>query len=101
MPSLQQDGTVFASNLDKAEVLNEYFFSVFTVDDQKQNVPADMVVCKDTFENLDSDVVEVFEVLRMQSLKCSHGPDGIPHIVIVGVRPFFRCPFTLFFEVLC
>ena len=96
IPSLQRDGTVFATDLEKAEVMNEYFCSVFMVDDQ--NTPFDNVGSESTLEVIDFDVLDVLEVLYNQDRKCSRGPDAIPHIMCRNLAAVLVLPLYFIFR---
>jgi hypothetical protein len=81
---------------DKAEVFNNYFSTVFSVDNGV--LPPMFKSCCNSLDNIVFDVLDVFEVLGKQNLKMSRGPDGIPHIVYRKLSAALALPLFLIFK---
>jgi hypothetical protein len=82
---------------EKANLFNEYFASVFTVDDKKSpvcdlKVKENMQLC-----NVEFSPAKVYKALRSLKPKCSHGPDGLPSILLHNLAGILSEPLSCIF----
>jgi Reverse transcriptase (RNA-dependent DNA polymerase) len=98
-PSLKSpDGRLITDSLEKANTFNQYFASVFTIDDNK--IP---VCSSSTNENcMQSDVefcpAKVYKSLKSLKPKCSYGPDGLPSILLHNLARVLSEPLSFIFD---
>jgi len=79
IPTLEKDHQLITDNLSKANILNDQFSSVYTIDTAcRDNIPTLKVPSFPTMQPLDVDVQGIYTLLSdLDSYKAS-GPDGIP-----------------------
>ena len=78
----REDGTVATPDMDKAEVLSQFFTSVFTIED-KENMPTmEERHGGNILPELEISMHEVMEKLTKLKVDKSPGPDGMhPHVL--------------------
>ena len=89
---------VISDSQDKANLLNEYFCSVFTKDDNtlhQWNIDYDAEILEET-PNVTSSMVN--HKLRKLSPKVSFGPDGIPSVVFKKLAHVLDLPLSIIFQ---
>lgn len=96
IPSLISDNLHVENDLDKAEIFNASFSSVFVKDNGKEPVILKRSNAK--IESIEFDLIDVYDLLNNQSNKCSKGPDGIPHIVYHKLAVTLTLPLYLIFK---
>jgi len=79
IPTLEKDNKTYTDNVDKANILNNHFSSVFTID----NSPADQLPALESspfpdIPSLHIDADGIIPLLSGLNANKSHGPDGIP-----------------------
>jgi len=94
---LDDDGNAVTSDTDKAELLNQYFGSVCTIDDcqlprLKQVVPDDV-----KFNSVDFSVNAVLRVLKKLKTKSAPGPDKLPSVLYKNLSFSLAEPLSLLF----
>ena len=94
-PLLQSDGSFAISNVEKCDLLNTYFASVFTNDDGSlpcfaPRVNADVLMAPITFS---SDIVQ--DALLHLPSKCSKSPDGFPALFFKSIASAIAFPLSL------
>jgi hypothetical protein len=97
VPALLDNDTSYTSETEKAEILNKYFVSVFTEDDN--NLPI-------FYKNITTELKHCIftpEIVK-KALKClkpcfSSGPDKLPSFFIKKLSNFICMPLTTIFEV--
>lgn len=97
IPSLKKDGILYDSPKHKADLFQEQFLSVFTVDN---NVLPDFPM--QTLQSLNTVTISETIVLKaIQKLpnKASSGPDGIPSMLIKTLKLVLVEPLTKIFNV--
>ena len=77
IPTLHKDGALHSSDVDKAEILNKYFASVFTQDTGSSPPELGPSPYPD-LELLETTVEEVSTLLKQIDAFKTTGPDGIP-----------------------
>ena len=97
-PLLQSDGSFAISNVEKCELLNTYFASVFTNDDGSlpsfaPRVNADVLMAPITF----SSAIVQDALLHLPS-KCSKSPDGFPALFFKSIASAIAFPLSLLFN---
>ena len=97
-PLIDSNDNLAVSNHDKCTVLNDYFASVFTVDDGllPEFVPR-------LSENKSLNCVlfpfdKVLKTLKSLPSKCSKTPDGFPAFFLKSLAPAIAFPLSLLFE---
>ena len=94
---LTEDGTLTTSDLEKCEILNKFFASVFTVEDTEE-VPT--FTCEndqfvDTMSITDTDMEKALKSLKINK---SPGPDGLHPRILSELSHELSKPFTLLFH---
>ena len=77
VPMLQNEGVTYTDNLDKAEVLNKHFASVFTHDNDSPAPHLGPSPCAD-LPLFETSIEEVYTLLTQVDPFKATGPDGIP-----------------------
>ena len=92
---LNKDGKLTESDLEKAEVLNSFFASVFVNEDDK-DIPTFNSNCNKSLNNIC--ITEEDMLLRLKSIKInkSSGPDGIHPKILNENSEALAYPFKLF-----
>jgi hypothetical protein len=90
-------GSYLYSNIDKANVLNRYFASVCTLDNNI--IPAVRTApVNNTVETVVFKVTEIFKILKKQKKSLSAGPDGLPPIFFKMLAKQLATPLTYMFN---
>lgn len=97
VPVLSDNGKILASDIEKADILNKYFVSVFTPDDNI--LPYFQTQIKSELKNC----IFTSETVR-KALKClkpcfSSGPDNFPSFFIKKLSNYICVPLATIFEV--
>ena len=97
-PLKRADGSFATDNLEKAEILQSQFGSVFSADDNS-NPAFDKLVDKNVGLNSVAFPVDtVLKKLRKLPAKCSQTPDGIPAVFWKNVADNVAFPLSRLFE---
>ena len=67
------------TDLEKANLLNNYFCSISTIDDSNINLPEFNIRTESLLLNVNIETSEVIDVLSNLQLNKAVGPDGISH----------------------
>lgn len=89
-------GNVVTDNLAKANLLNDFFGSVFTLDDGIQTEWKITQVCK-YFTYVDFSPEVVYAKLEALPNKLSSGPDTIPYILLKNLSVSLALPLSIIF----
>ncbi len=79
IPPLEVGGKIITDNRQKAEVFNDFFTQVSSLDDENAELPQDFI--NDVVNRLDEIVVteqDVHDQLKILDTNKAYGPDGIP-----------------------
>ena len=80
-PTIKEGDKLLTDDADKAEALNNYFASVFTVDDGDPPINPKLPTAEHSdLSQCTFSPEKVFSVLMVLPRKTSYGPDGIPSI---------------------
>ena len=80
IPPLQTPNDSYAyTDSEKADLLNNYFCSISTIDDSNINLPDFNKRTESSLLNVHLDTSEVLDVLKNLKLNKATGPDGISH----------------------
>ena len=96
---LKEDGKLTTSDSEKSEVLNDFFGSVFTIED-KSNIPV-FKPCKpiDSFvNNVNITVDDMCNALSSLKINKSPGPDGLHPRVLKELCNEFSYPLKILFD---
>jgi len=77
VPTLEKDGITYATNLSKANVLNDHFYSVFSKDDT-DTLPEMADTPYPTMPNVEIHTTGIIQLLNGIDLFKATGPDGVP-----------------------
>ncbi len=95
-PIRRFDGTLAISDTDKAQVFNNFFASVFTVDDQLSPVlPARTNAALSSTE---FPLLSVYNKLKSVRKSTSCGPDGVPNILLANLALPLSEPLAFLYE---
>lgn len=97
-PIKDAKGLFTADPLEQSNLFNQYFASVFTVDDGKQPKITSRVLPNCSISNVDFNPTNVFKVLKSLKSKTSHGPDGLPNILFKNLANVLCSPLAFIFE---
>ncbi len=98
MPCLLDNANkVVIDNKSKANLLNEYFCSVFTTDDDSQN-KWQIDEPDASLETIAVTPVQVHHKLKNLKPKLSCGPDGLPSLLMKKLAHVFDTPLAKIFE---
>jgi hypothetical protein len=92
------DGNIVSDPVDRANCFNDFFGSVFTVDNNilphiDSRVPEHVSLNYITFTR-----TEVFKILKQLNAKSAGGPDHIPPILLKNIAPSIAAPLASMFE---
>jgi len=93
-----RNGLPVTDDMSKSNMLNEYFSSVGTVDNGEVPYFPRQVPTNAAIDGIHFDEIIVLRVINKIKPKLSHGPDGIPPLVIKKVGPHIAYPLARFFE---
>ena len=97
-PLVDSNNNLAVSDLDKCAVLNDYFASVFTVDDGLLPVFAPRLIESTSLDSVLFSFDKVLKALKSLPSKCSKTPDGFPSIFLKSLAPAIAFPLSLLFE---
>ena len=97
-PLLTDDGTYATEDLDKASLLNSYFGSVFTSDNEITPKFAARVQENAGLHSVQFSYENVVKVLRNLPNKTSRSPDGFPALLLKSVAKEIAVPLCRLFE---
>ena len=92
------DGSLTNNPKEKAELFNNYFSSVFTVDDGCLPEFVDRVDESTRLFDVDFTPEIVFKVLHKLKPSTSHGPDGIPNLLLKNLARELSVPLCHLFD---
>lgn len=96
-PLRSPDGRLITNSVEKANIFNEYFASVFTSDDNK--IPTcNSKANGNMLTEVDFSPAIVYKALRSFKPKCSHGPDGLPSILLRNLSRALSDPLSFIFD---
>lgn len=90
-----QQGELVVDDSQRAELLNNHFKSVFTVDDNKPFTPD--VVLGSSMNSIDFSPVNVYRFLLKVKNKLSYGVDSIPSIALHKLAVVLALPLSIIF----
>ena len=80
IPPLETPNDSYAfTDLEKANLLNDYFCSISTIDDSNINLPEFNIRTESLLLNVNTETSEVIDILSNLQLNKAIGPDGISH----------------------
>ena len=94
------DGLILTRDDQKAELLNQYFISVFTIDDGIVNPIASRVHKDDTLSSIVFDPQSVFKIISSLNANSAAGPDGIKPVFLKNVAEAIKRHLAFLFECL-
>ena len=94
---LKSDGSLTKDDLEKAEVLNDFFSSVFTTEDVS-NIPVFNSNSDVFIDNINVSVKDMEESLRSLNVNKSSGPDGLHPRVLKELATVLSYPLKLLFD---
>lgn len=89
--------TVVSNDLDKANVLSNYFSSVFNTDSCEELPPCD-VTCSTEMDNITIDVEDIKKRLNNLNVYKSYGPDMLHPRILKELKNEIALPLKLIFE---
>jgi hypothetical protein len=99
VPSLESpDDKLITSPLEKANAFNQYFASVFTVDDGRTPVCNLKTDQNCTISDVEFSPRKVYKALRSLKPKHSYGPDGLPSIMLHNLARAVSEPLSFIFD---
>ncbi len=97
IPPLNDNGSIIESSLQKAEIFQKYFSSVFVEDDG--NLPCIHDLSDTVLENLEITETDVLNVLLKLPNKISTGPDGFCNLQLKKIARSISAPLSFIFNV--
>ena len=97
-PLKSPDGKLITSPLGKANIFNQYFASVFTVDDGRTPVCNLKTHNNCKLSNVEFSPWKVHKALRSLKPKYSYGPDGLPSIMLHNLARVISGPLSFIFD---
>ena len=97
---LKPDGSKTSSDSEKAEILNNFFSSVFTHDDEHENAPQLETAAEDITPlcSIETTEEEVYKLLSSLDISKSAGPDGIHPRFLQELKDSLTTPITIIFN---
>jgi hypothetical protein len=96
-PALKKDdGTVITSDADKATLLNSYFSSVFTKDDDAPLIEHARTTSK--LSTINFTEFKVHDAMKEMKNNFSRGPDGVPSVFIRQLSDDLAAPLSFLFN---
>ena len=92
------NGVETTTDRETAEVMNDHFQSVFTIDDGKTDVGLNPYPWAGNFENFEFSQDDVEEVLKKVSANKATGPDGLDAILFKRCAEHLKFPLFLIFR---
>jgi Reverse transcriptase (RNA-dependent DNA polymerase)/Endonuclease-reverse transcriptase len=96
---VDSDGATLHSSVEKAELLNNTFSAVFTVDDGSHHLCPPRIPQEDFLTEVCFSESIVSDYLRRLKPKGSSGPDGIPSIFLKRLKFYLSYPLSKIFQV--
>ena len=93
------DGTKTISDLEKAELLNSFFQSVFTIEDSGPLPPPPSVTCDQVLEHFSIEEEDVRKILVSLQVNKACGPDGINPLILMKASSALAKPICHLFRV--
>ena len=80
IPPISHNGEMITKDKDKADLFNQYFVSVSSIDDTGANIPTERRVFNNgnNLSNLEITEQEVLDQMHILDVSKSYGPDNIP-----------------------
>ena len=97
-PLKSADGRLITDSLEKANTFNQYFASVFTIDDNKTPVCSSSTKENCTLSDVEFCPAKVYKALKSLKPKCSYGPDGLPSILLHNLARVLSEPLSFIFD---
>ena len=94
---IKSDGTLTTNDLEKAEVLNDFFSSVFTTEDVS-NIPVFNSKSDVFIDKINVSIKEMEDALRSLNVNKSSGPDGLHPRVLKELATVLSYPLKLLFD---
>ena len=94
----KEDGTKTKSDAEKAELLNDFFQSVFTEETPGQLPEFEGYDFSSTIENFDIEVEEVRKLLAGLNINKAPGPDSIRPLILSLAADELALPITMLFR---
>lgn len=99
LPHLKStDGRLITSSIEKANIFNQYFASVFTVDNGNAPVRNFKLEQNCALADVEFSPIKVYRALRSLKPKTSHGPDGLPNILLHNLAGVVCGPLSFIFN---
>ena len=95
---IKEDGTKTKSDAEKAELLNDFFQSVFTEETPGQLPEFEGYDFSSTIENFDIEVEEVRKLLAGLNINKAPGPDSIRPLILSLAADELALPITMLFR---
>ena len=92
------NGKIVSDSFDRANCFNDYFASVFTVDNNITPHIVSRVPEHVSLNNINFSHTTVYNILRKLNPKSSGGPDHIPPILLKNIASSIALPLALIFE---
>ena len=96
IPPLKSNNKLYSDPREKANLLQDHFASVFTIDDK--NLPAFGIKTDKILDNFRICEETVLKALKKLPTKTSCGPDGIPPLIIKKVARSISLPLSKIFD---
>ena len=94
----REDGTKTSTDKEKAELLNQFFKSVFTVEDSGVLPDFENYECDSFLDTFDITESKVKKLLKDLKIGKAPGPDGIPPSILVQAADILSKPLTILFK---
>jgi hypothetical protein len=87
---------LITDTLDKANIFNQYFASVFTQDNG--HIPHCKAKQSSSLSDVEFSPLRVYKALKSFKPKCSFGPDGLPSILLHNTAEVISHPLSFIFD---